>query len=57
MKQKKLTNVLITGGGIIPEGDIEKLKALGVGELFSPGTAMVTIVKYIQSWVAEHRNF
>jgi methylmalonyl-CoA mutase C-terminal domain/subunit len=57
MKQKKLTNVLITGGGIIPAGDIEKLKAIGVGELFSPGTAMVTIVNYIQNWVAEHRNF
>jgi methylmalonyl-CoA mutase C-terminal domain/subunit len=57
MNQKKLTNVLITGGGIIPEGDIEKLKAIGVGELFSPGTSMVTIVDYIRNWVVEHRNF
>ncbi|MBC7565444.1 MAG: cobalamin B12-binding domain-containing protein [Pedobacter sp.] len=57
MKQKNLTNVLITGGGIIPQGDIEKLKAIGVGELFSPGTAMATIADYIQSWVTEHRNF
>jgi methylmalonyl-CoA mutase C-terminal domain/subunit len=57
MNQKKLTNVLITGGGIIPEEDIEKLKAIGVGELFSPGTSMVTIVDYIRNWVVEHRNF
>jgi methylmalonyl-CoA mutase C-terminal domain/subunit len=57
MKQKGLTNVLVTGGGIIPEADIEKLKAMGVGELFSPGTTMATIVDYIQTWSAEHRNF
>lgn len=57
MKQKNLTNVLITGGGIIPEADIVKLKSIGVAELFSPGTAMVTIVEYIQNWVTEHRNF
>lgn len=57
MKQKGLTNVLVTGGGIIPEADIEKLKAMGVGELFSPGTTMATIVDYIQTWSGEHRNF
>lgn len=57
MKQKNLTNVLITGGGIIPEADVVKLKSIGVAELFSPGTAMATIVDYIQTWVVEHRNF
>ena len=57
MKQKKLDNVLLTGGGIIPDADIQKLKTIGVGELFSPGTAMITIVDYIKGWAAEHRNF
>lgn len=57
MKQKQLSNVLITGGGIIPDADIATLKAMGVGELFSPGTTMASIVAYIQTWVAEHRNF
>lgn len=57
MKEKGLTNVLLTGGGIIPEGDILKLKELGVGELFAPGTTMVTIVDYIKNWVLENRNF
>jgi methylmalonyl-CoA mutase C-terminal domain/subunit len=57
MKQKALTNVLLTGGGIIPDADVEKLKAFGVGELFAPGTAMQTIVSYISSWAAENRNF
>lgn len=57
MKEKGLTNVLLTGGGIIPEGDMLKLKELGVGELFAPGTTMVTIVDYIKNWVFENRNF
>jgi len=57
MKQKNVTDILLTGGGIIPEGDMEKLKQIGVGELFAPGTTMETIVNYIKNWVAEHRNF
>ncbi|MFA4867497.1 MAG: cobalamin B12-binding domain-containing protein [Pedobacter sp.] len=57
MKQKNVTDVLLTGGGIIPEGDMEKLKEIGVGELFAPGTTMESIVNYIKSWVTEHRNF
>lgn len=57
MKQKELTDVLITGGGIIPEADMKKLQGIGVGELFPPGTAMKDIVSYIENWVVEHRNF
>ena len=57
MKQKQLTNVLLTGGGIIPEADRKKLKELGAGELFAPGTTMHSIVTYITEWVFENRNF
>lgn len=57
MKQKKVTDVLLTGGGIIPVGDMNKLKQIGVGELFAPGTTMETIVDYIKTWVTENRNF
>lgn len=57
MKQKNVSDILLTGGGIIPEGDMEKLKEIGVGELFAPGTTMETIVNYIKNWVTEHRNF
>jgi methylmalonyl-CoA mutase C-terminal domain/subunit len=57
MKAKQLDNVLITGGGIIPEQDRKTLKDLGVGELFAPGTAMQDIVSYIENWVVEHRNY
>ena len=57
MKQKQLTDVLLTGGGIIPENDMLELQKIGVGGLFAPGTPMATIVTYIENWVVEHRNF
>lgn len=57
MKQKRLSNVLLTGGGIIPDADISKLNEMGVGQLFSPGTTMNTIAEYIKDWVTKNRNF
>jgi methylmalonyl-CoA mutase C-terminal domain/subunit len=57
MKQKGLENVLVTGGGIIPEADMVKLKKIGVGELFAPGTSMQAITDYITNWVTKNRNF
>ena len=57
MEEKKMDDVLITGGGIIPEPDRKKLAEMGVGTLFPPGTTMASIVSYITNWVAENRNF
>ena len=57
MKEKELDDVLITGGGIIPPSDMKTLNEMGVGQLFAPGTSTKEIVKYITSWVQEHRNF
>ncbi|MFD2872560.1 cobalamin B12-binding domain-containing protein [Mucilaginibacter ximonensis] len=57
MKQKQMDDVLLTGGGIIPEDDVAQLKKLGVGALFPPGTNTHDIVKYITAWVHQHRNF
>jgi methylmalonyl-CoA mutase C-terminal domain/subunit len=57
IKEKNMDDVLVTGGGIIPEDDMNALKQLGVGELFPPGTSTQDIVKYITGWVHEHRNF
>lgn len=57
MEEKGLENVLITGGGIIPEEDMESLKEMGVGELFPPGTPMAAIVDYIQNWTLQNRNY
>lgn len=57
MKEKQLTDVLLTGGGIIPDADMKKLQGIGVGGLFPPGTPMASIVDYITNWVTENRNF
>jgi methylmalonyl-CoA mutase C-terminal domain/subunit len=56
LKEKGLGDVLLFGGGIIPGGDIEELKAMGVGALFTPGAPTHTIVDYVRGWVAEHRK-
>ncbi len=54
MREKGLDDVLLTGGGIIPEEDINALKAMGTGELFTPGASTTAIADYIKSWVAKH---
>jgi methylmalonyl-CoA mutase C-terminal domain/subunit len=57
MKEKGMDDVLVTGGGIIPADDIEKLNKMGVGKLFSPGASTTEIADYIKDWVKENRNF
>jgi methylmalonyl-CoA mutase C-terminal domain/subunit len=54
MKEKGLDDVLLTGGGIIPEDDIKELKNQGVGELFTPGSPTTAIADYIKKWVNSH---
>lgn len=56
MKEKGLTDVLLFGGGIIPDSDVEELKRAGVGELFTPGASTHAIVDYVNRWVREHRT-
>ncbi len=57
MKAKEMDDVLLTGGGIIPEEDIIALNEMGVGKLFAPGTATIDIANYIKEWVKENRSF
>jgi len=57
MKDKGMDDVLLTGGGIIPEDDMKALSEIGVGKLFPPGTTTTDIVLYIKDWVQLHRNF
>lgn len=57
MKEKGLDDVLVTGGGIIPDSDMKDLNEIGVGKLFAPGTHTRDIVNYITGWVKENRNF
>lgn len=56
MKEKGVENVLLTGGGIIPEEDMQELYKMGVGKLFAPGTPTADIAGYIRDWTAEHRG-
>src|ERR1043165_5370957 len=55
MKQKEMDDVLLTGGGIIPDDDMKKLNDMGIGKLFAPGTPTSDIASYISEWVKEHR--
>ncbi len=57
MKEKELDDVLLTGGGIIPDADMKKLEAIGCGKLFSPGTETKQIVAYITEFVKANRKF
>ena len=57
MKAKDMNDVLLTGGGIIPEDDMKTLHEQGVGKLFPPGTPTAEIATYITNWVKENRKF
>ncbi len=57
MKEQGMDDVLLTGGGIIPEDDMRQLRKMGVGELFAPGTPTGEIATYIREWVSKHRSF
>ena len=51
MREKGMDDVLLFGGGIIPEDDIPKLTEAGVGKIFLPGASTEDIVKYIRESV------
>jgi len=55
LDKENINNILITGGGIIPEEDMIELKNYGIGELFGPGTAIIETIDYINKWVETHR--
>ncbi len=57
LKKNDMNDVLLTGGGIIPEDEMKKLNDMGVGKLFSPGTPTKDIADYIKNWVNENRSF
>ena len=55
MKQRKMNDVLLCGGGIIPPDDADELAKLGVGRLFGPGTDTRDIVKYLREEIPRRR--
>tara|TARA_B100001013_G_C24323105_1_gene329502 strand:- start:94 stop:504 length:411 start_codon:yes stop_codon:yes gene_type:complete len=56
MIDKGLDDVLLVGGGIIPKKDIAKLKELGMGKLFGPGTPVQDTIDYITDWIDRNRR-
>jgi methylmalonyl-CoA mutase C-terminal domain/subunit len=48
LKEKDVDDILVIGGGIIPDEDIPDLKASGISEIFGPGTRTEEIVTYIK---------
>jgi methylmalonyl-CoA mutase C-terminal domain/subunit len=49
LKQKKAADIVVFGGGIIPQEDIDELKRLGVAEIFTPGTPLQEIVEWLRN--------
>ena len=56
MRQKKMDDVLLFGGGIIPEDDIPGLAKVGVERVFLPGASLEEIVAYVRAAVAKRRG-
>lgn len=57
LEEKGVSDILLTGGGIIPDDDMKKLNEAGVGRLFPPGTDTGEIVNYITNWVTQNRVY
>lgn len=57
LEEKGVNDILLTGGGIIPDDDMKKLNDAGVGRLFPPGTDTGEIVTYITNWVTQNRVY
>ena len=51
LKEKGADDIVVFGGGIIPPDDIAALKALGVRELFTPGTSTQDIVRFVRDHI------
>ncbi|RJR50753.1 MAG: cobalamin B12-binding domain-containing protein [Desulfobacteraceae bacterium] len=56
LREKGADNVLVLGGGIIPEEDIPALKEAGIAEVFGPGTSTQDIIQYIHAHLQETRT-
>jgi methylmalonyl-CoA mutase C-terminal domain/subunit len=53
LRQRGADDIVVFGGGIIPEADIPELERLGVRRIFTPGTSMQTIVEWVRANVGQ----
>ncbi len=56
LKQRDLDDVMIFGGGVIPDGDVAILKDQGVSEIFGPGSSLRAIGEWLESALDEREN-
>tara|TARA_B110000263_G_C15210772_1_gene465095 strand:- start:650 stop:1030 length:381 start_codon:yes stop_codon:yes gene_type:complete len=56
LNQEGESQILITGGGIIPKEDIITLQELGVGKLFGPGSSVKESLNYIETWFKNNKK-
>jgi len=56
LREKKAEHILLFGGGIIPEEDIEKLEKMGVGKLFTPGAITSEAIEYLKEEIPKRRK-
>ncbi len=57
MKENRMDDVLLFGGGIVPSEDIKKLNSLGVGKVFTPGAPTKEISDYLKEWIKENPRY
>ena len=56
LEEKGAGHILITGGGIIPQEDVDELSGAGVGKLFTPGAHTGDIVEFIREEMKKRRQ-
>jgi methylmalonyl-CoA mutase, C-terminal domain len=56
LRSRGLDDVVVFGGGIIPQPDIDKLKEMGVSELFTPGSTMASITEWLARTLDERER-
>jgi len=55
LKKESKSDILLTGGGIIPKEDMDTLEKEGVGKLFGPGSSTEDIINYINNWYSSKK--
>ncbi len=56
LKENNIRNILVTGGGIIPQDDMKMLRDIGINKVFGPGTNTQEIIEYIRKNVKKRND-
>lgn len=56
LQQRNASDILLFGGGIVPDQDLEELGALGVGRIFTPGANTFDVVEYVRDEIMKRRT-